>query len=244
MQPIPITRAKAIVLVVAGTLGGGSAGIPVWQSVVQAGSFGFLISLAVVIAQFRIQQMGIAGRGSWERIKWLTLAGALWGGVVGALTSRGMLVVEYGVKSVTYGSHYPRNNTFGLLVEGVQPDLLATIVTGVFVAVALGLAFGMLKEEDHMWFLIPWAVPLGWWTGAESLAIGQALGYLNWEFIGPAQTQGMRFGIPWMECMIISRWALMRSTGELQALRARIKAADDAKWAAARQQQGQKSEPS
>ncbi|MDH5526240.1 MAG: hypothetical protein OEY97_02890 [Nitrospirota bacterium] len=233
MQSTPMNRAKAIVLVAAGTIGGGTAGIPVWQSVVQAASLGFLISLALVYGQFRIQAKGIQGRGSWERTKWLTLAGVVWGGIIGWLTSSGILAFEYGVKSVTHGSHYPRNNTFGLLVEGVSPEILPTICTGVFVSVALGLAFSLLKEEDAMWFLLPWCVPLGWWTGAESLAIGQALGYLNWEFIGPAQTQGMRFGIPWVEFMVISRWAFMKSDGSLNALRARIKAEDDAKWAAA-----------
>lgn len=238
MQSTPMTRAKAIVLIAAGTIGGGTAGIPVWQSIVQAASLGFLISLALVIGQYRVQAKGITGRGSWERTKWLTLAGVVWGGAVGWLTSHGMLTFEYGVKSVTYASHYPRNNTFGLLVEGVRPEIIPTIVTGVFVAVALGLAFSLLKEEDAMWFLLPWCVPLGWWSGAESLAVGQALGYLNWEFIGPAQIQGMRFGIPWMECMVISRWVLLKSNGDLAQLRARIKAEDDAKWAAAAARSG------
>lgn len=228
-----MTKGKIIVLLLAGTLGGMTAGIPVPQSMIQAGSLGFLVSLGYILGELECRRKQVTNKGTRIRAKWLALMGTIWGAAIGGLTSNGILTFDYGVHSVTFASHYPRNNTFGLLVEGVDPQVLPTIVTGIFVAVALGLAFNLLKAEDKMWFLIPWCVPLGWWTGAESLAVGQALGYLQWEFIGPAQIQGMRFGIPWMEAMIIARWALMRSTGELQALRARIKAEDDAKWAAA-----------
>lgn len=230
----PLTTTKTMILLTAGTVAGLTAGVPVWQSMVQAGFLGFAVALGYVLGEREVQNKGIAGRGGWIRTKWLVVTGAAWGTVIGLLTSTGKLVFEYGVHSETFAVQYPRGNTFGLLVEGVEPTVGATIITGVFIAVAMGLAFSMLKEEDAMWFLLPWAVPLGWWTGAESLAVGQALGYLRFEFIGPAQVQGMRFGIPWMEFMLISRYIYLRATGDLQRLRAEIKAIDDAKWAAAR----------
>jgi hypothetical protein len=229
----PLTRTKSAILLLAGTLGGATAGIPVWQSVVQAAALGFAVTLGYLLGEHECRRREVPGRGTGIRTRWLTITGGAWGLVVGVLTHTGALSFDYGVRSETFASHYPRGNIFGLLVEGVEPQVVPTIVTGVFIAVAMGLAYSLLKEEDALWFLIPWAVPLGWWTGAESLAVGQALGYLQWEFIGPAQVQGMRFGIPWMELMVISRYLYGRSTGDLQRLRAELKAADDAKWAAA-----------
>lgn len=231
----PLTTPKTLILLTAGTVAGITAGVPVWQSMLQAGLLGFAVALGYVLGEREVRRKGITGRGSWIRTKWLTLTGTVWGVVIGWLTSSGRLVFEYGVRSETFAVRYPRGNTFGLLVEGVAPQILPTVITGVFIAVAMGLAFSMLKEEDAMWFLLPWAVPLGWWTGAESLAIGQALGYLRFEFIGPAQVQGMRFGIPWMELMLISRYLYLRASGDLKRLRDEVKAIDDAKWEAARQ---------
>jgi len=222
---------KNIILLVAGTIGGILSGIPVPQSIIQGGSLGFLLALGVVLGQGEIDRKGIQGRGAWIRTKWLTITGASWGAVIGALTASGVLAFEYGVYSQQFGFHYPRTNTFGQTIHGILPGT----ITGIIVAVAMGLAFTMVKEEEKMWFMIPFAIPLGWWTGAESLAVGQSLGHLNWEYMGPAQVQGMRFGIPWMECMIIFRWVYLRSTGDLTRMRAKIKAADDAKWAAAPQ---------
>jgi len=231
-QP-PLTSTKMAILLLAGTLGGATAGIPVWQSVVQAATLGFAVALGYVLGERECRRRQVPGRGTGIRTRWLVITGGVWGLVIGLLTTHGVLAFDYGVRSETFASHYPRGNIFGLLVEGVPPQVVPTIVSGVFITVAMGLAFSLLKEEDALWFLIPWAIPLGWWTGAESLAVGQALGYLRWEFIGPAQVQGMRFGIPWMELMLLSRYLYNRSTGDLQRLRAEIKAADDAKWAAA-----------
>ncbi|MFQ5508928.1 MAG: hypothetical protein ACE5FN_06280 [Leptospirillia bacterium] len=229
----PMTSTKIGILLLAGTVAGITAGIPVFQSMMQAGSLGFAISLGFVLGELECRKKKVTNKGTGIRTKWLVITGTVWGAIIGQLTSMGILSFKYGVISESFELPYPRNNTFGLLVEGVEPQVLPTIITGIFIAVAMGLAFGLLKEEDKMWFVIPWCVPLGWWTGAESLAIGQSLGYLEWEFIGPAQTQGMRFGIPWMEFMIISRWAYLKFTGDLTRLRAEIKAVDDAKWAAA-----------
>jgi len=220
---------KNIILLVAGTLGGVLSGIPVPESVIQGSTLGFLIALGVILGQNEIDKRGLEGRNTWVRTKWLTITGGAWGAAIGLLTAAGMLSFKYGAISQTFGFHYPRTNTFGQTIHGVVPGM----ITGVFVAVAMGLAFTMVKEEEKMWFMIPFAVPLGWWTGAESLAIGQTLGHLNWEYMGPAQVQGMRFGIPWMECMIILRWAYLLSTGDLKRMRKVIKDADDAKWAAA-----------
>lgn len=220
---------KILILLAAGTLGGLTAGVPVPQSMIQAGSLGFLLSLGFVLAELEIARKGITHKGTGIRTKWLVVVGTAWGAAVGQLTKMGVLSFEYGVHSQTFGFHYPMTNTFGQTIHGVVPG----VVTGVFMTVAMGLAFPLLKEEERMWFAIPWAIPLGWWTGAESLAVGQALGHWNWDYIGPAQIQGMRFGIAWMEFMLISRWAYLLSTGDLKRLRAAIKAADDAKWAAA-----------
>ncbi len=220
---------KNIILLIAGTIGGVLSGIPVPQSVIQGASLGFLITLGVILGQNELTAKGIEGRGTLIRTKWLVLVGLVWGAVIGALTAAGPLAFEYGAISQTFGFHYPRTNTFGQTIHGVIPGM----VTGVLVAVAMGLAFTMVKEEEKMWFMIPFAVPLGWWTGAESLAVGQSLGHLNWDYMGPAQVQGMRFGIPWMECMIIFRWAYLAATGDLKRMRQAIKAADDAKWAEA-----------
>jgi hypothetical protein len=219
---------KNIILLFAGTVGGVLSGIPVPQSIIQGGSLGLLIALGVILGQNEIDKRGIEGRGTWVRTKWLIITGVAWGAVIGALTAAGPLAFEYGAISQQFGFHYPRTNTFGQTINGVLPG----IVTGMFVSVAMGLAFTMVQEEEKMWFMIPFAVPLGWWTGAEALAIGQTIGHLNWEYMGPAQTQGMRFGIPWMECMVIFRWAYLASTGELKRMRQATKAADDAKWAA------------
>lgn len=219
---------KEMILLGAGTLGGVLAGIPVPQATIQSSTLGFLIALGVILGEREIARRGIQGRGAKVRAKWLTVTGAAWGAVIGALTAAGPLAFEYGVHSQTFGFHYPRTNTFGQTIHGVLPGT----ITGVIVAVAVGLAFTMVKEEEKMWFMIPYAIPLGWWTGAESLAIGQSLGHLNWDYMGPAQVQGMRFGIAWMECMIILRWAYLASTGDLKRMRDAIKAADDAKWAA------------
>ncbi|MBI5137028.1 MAG: hypothetical protein HZA24_06780 [Nitrospirae bacterium] len=220
---------KEMILLVAGTAGGVLSGIPVPQSIIQGASLGFLIALGIILGQREIDRRGLHGRGAKVRAKWLTLTGAAWGAVIGALTAAGPLAFEYGVYSQAFGFHYPRTNTFGQTIHGVLPGT----ITGICVAVAMGLAFTMVKEEEKMWFMIPFAIPLGWWTGAESLAVGQSLGHLNWDYMGPAQVQGMRFGIPWMECMIIFRWAYLAATGDLRRMRAAIKAADDAKWAAA-----------
>jgi len=221
-------RTKAILLLLAGTLGGLTAGIPVPQAMIQSGTLGFAISLGFVLGERDVQRRENAGR--WVRWRWLILVGAVWGAVVGELSALGLLSFEYGVRSHTFGFNYPMTNTFGQTIHGFVPG----VVTGVFMAVAMGLSFVLLKEDERMWFAIPWAIPLGWWTGAESLAVGQALGHLNWDYIGPAQIQGMRFGIAWMEAMLIFRWAYLRSTGDLLRMRAEIRAADDAKWAAAR----------
>lgn len=225
-------RTKAVLLLLAGTLGGLSAGIPVPQAMIQSGTLGFAIALGFVLGEWDVQRRANPGR--WVRMRWLVLVGTVWGAVVGELSALGTLSFEYGVHSNTFGFHYPMTNTFGQTIHGFVPG----VVTGVFMAVAMGLAFVLLKEDERMWFAIPWAIPLGWWTGAESLAVGQALGHLNWDYIGPAQIQGMRFGIPWMEAMLIVRWAYLRSTGDLQRMRAAIRAADDAKWAAARKSGG------
>lgn len=221
--------AKSALLLLAGTLGGLSAGIPVPHSMIQAGSLGFAIALGFVLGERDVRRRGAAA-GRWVRTRWLVVAGAAWGAVVGELSALGVLSFEYGVRSNTFGFHYPMTNTFGQTIHGFVPG----VVTGVFMAVAMGLAFVLLKEDERMWFAIPWAIPLGWWTGAESLAVGQALGHWNWDYIGPAQVQGMRFGIAWMEAMLILRWAYLRATGDLVRMRAEIRAADDAKWAAAR----------
>ncbi len=220
---------KNIILLIAGTTGGILSGIPVPQSVIQGASLGFLIALGVILGQNELNKKGIEGRGTLIRTKWLVLTGLAWGAIIGALTAAGPLAFEYGAISQQFGFHYPRTNTFGQTIHGIIPGM----ITGVFVSVAMGLAFTMVKEEEKMWFMIPFAIPLGWWTGAESLAVGQSLGHLNWEYMGPAQVQGMRFGIPWMECMIIFRWAYLLVTGDLKRMRQAIKAADDAKWAAA-----------
>ncbi len=220
---------KNILLLIAGTCGGILSGIPVPESVIQGSSLGFLISLGVILGQHEIDTKGIEGRATKVRGKWLVLTGSIWGVVVGMLTASGTLAFKYGAISETFGFHYPRTNTFGQTIHGVVPG----VITGVFVAVAMGLAFTMVKEDERMWFMIPFAVPLGWWTGAESVAVGQSLGHLNWDYMGPAQIQGMRFGIPWMECMIIFRWAYLLATGDLKRMRQAMKAADDAKWAAA-----------
>jgi hypothetical protein len=225
---------KILILLAAGTVGGLTAGIPVPQSMIQAGSLGFCLSLAFVLAELEIARKRITHKGTRIRTKWLVLAGTVWGAAVGELTRLGVLSFDYGVHSQTFGFHYPMTNTFGQTIHGVVPG----IITGVFMTVAMGLSFPLLKEEEKMWFAIPWAIPLGWWTGAESLAIGQALGHWNWDYIGPAQIQGMRFGIAWMEFMLISRWAYLLFTGDLKRLRAAIKAADDAKWAAAEKSSG------
>jgi hypothetical protein len=221
-------RTKAILLLVAGAVGGMTAGVPVPQAMIQSGTLGFAIALGFVLGERDVQRLGAAA-GRWVRWRWLILVGTVWGAVVGELSALGPLSFEYGVHSNTFGFHYPMTNTFGQTIHGFVPG----VVTGVFMAVAMGLAFVLLKEDERMWFAIPWAIPLGWWTGAESLAVGQALGHWDWDYIGPAQIQGMRFGIAWMEAMLIFRWAYLRSTGDLQRLRAAIRAADDAKWAAA-----------
>jgi hypothetical protein len=222
-------RTKALLLLLAGTVGGLTAGIPVPQAMVQSGSLGFVIALGFVLGDRDVRRRAAAGR--WVRTRWLVLVGAAWGAVVGELSALGVLSFEYGAHSNTFGFHYPMTNTFGQTIHGFVPG----VVTGVFMAVAMGLAFVLLKEDERMWFAIPWAIPLGWWTGAESLAVGQALGHLNWDYVGPAQIQGMRFGIAWMEAMLIFRWAYLRANGDLVRMRAEIRAADDAKWAAAKE---------
>jgi len=223
---------KAALLLLAGTLGGVSAGVPVPEAMIQSGTLGFAIALGFVLGERAVERRENPGR--WVRMRWLVLVGAVWGAAIGELSAMGVLSFEYGVHSNTFGFHYPMTNTFGQTIHGFVPG----VITGVIMAVAMGLAFVLLKEDERMWFAIPWAIPLGWWTGAESLAVGQALGHLNWDYIGPAQIQGMRFGIPWMEAMLIFRWAYLRFTGDLQRMRAEIRAADDAKWAAAKKTGG------
>jgi len=223
-------RTKALLLLLAGTVGGLTAGIPVPHAMIEAGTLGFAIALGFVLGDREVRRRGAAA-GRWVRMRWLVLAGAVWGAAVGELSALGVLSFEYGAHSNTFGFHYPMTNTFGQTIHGFVPG----VVTGVFMAVAMGLAFVLLKEDERMWFAIPWAIPLGWWTGAESLAVGQALGHLNWDYIGPAQIQGMRFGIAWMEAMLIFRWVYLRANGDLGRMRAEIRAADDAKWAAAKE---------
>ncbi len=220
---------KALLLLIAGTCGGIASGYPVPESIIQGGSLGFLIALAIVLAEREKTRKQEVGPGRWIYTRWLVAFGALWGAVVGKLAETGVLAFNYGAHSQTYGFHYPRTNTFGQTISGMVPGM----ITGTLVALAMGLAFTMLKEDEKMWFAIPYAIPLGWWTGAESLAIGQSLGHLNWEYIGPAQIQGMRFGIPWLECMLIFRYFYLRGTGDLKRMRDEAKAIDDAKWAAA-----------
>lgn len=223
-----MNRTKSVLLLLAGTLGGMTAGIPVPQAMVQAAALGFAIALGYLLGERDVARRPEAGRGTWLRARWLLLSGGVWGAAVGQLAAMDLLSFRYGVRSHTFGFEYPMTNTFGQTIHGLLPGA----ITGIFIAVFMGLAFPLLKEDERMWFAIPWAIPLGWWTGAESLAVGQALGHWNWDYIGPAQIQGMRFGIAWMEAMLIVRWAYLRYTGDLQRMRAEIRAADDAKWAA------------
>jgi len=224
-----MSKPHALILLIAGTFGGFLSGIPVLESVIQGTTLGFAIALGVVLGSREIERKGITGRGTRIYTRWLTITGGIWGIAVGQLTAMGVLSFNYGAHSQTFDFNYPMTNTFGQTIHGAVPGL----ITGVLIAVLMGLAFMMVRPDEKMWFIIPFAVPLGWWTGAESLAVGQALGHLNWDYIGPAQVQGMRFGIPWMECMIIFRYFHLRANGDLKRMRDAAKAEDDAKWAAA-----------